>query len=91
MGLPVVGRGRERELGEVSGEGEGEGEGEGGGGVGKQLSGRKQLYLSKGSRLTLLKSTLSSPPTYYISLFAIPQHGNQIREDLEEFHLGEIC
>ena len=89
MGLPVVGRGRERELGEVSGEGEGEGEG--GGGVGKKLSGRKQLYLSKGGRLTLLKSTLSSPPTYYISLFAIPQHGNQIREDLEEFHLGEIC
>ena len=83
MGLPVVGRGRERELGEVSGEG--------GGGMGKKLLGRKQLYLSKGSRLTLLKSTLSSPPTYYISLFAISQHGKQIREDLEEFHLGEIC
>ena len=32
----------------------------------------KCLYLSKGSRLTLLKSTLSSLPTYYLSLFTIP-------------------
>ena len=32
----------------------------------------KRLYLSKGSRLTLLKSTLSSLPTYYLSLFTIP-------------------
>ena len=32
----------------------------------------KYLYLSKGGRLTLLKSTLSSLPTYYLSLFTIP-------------------
>ena len=32
----------------------------------------KSLYLSKGGRLTLLKSTLSSLPTYYLSLFTIP-------------------
>jgi hypothetical protein len=30
------------------------------------------MYLSKGGRLTLLKSTLSSLPTYYLSLFPIP-------------------
>ena len=42
--------------------------------VEKKLSGRKRLYLSKGGRLTLLKSTLSSLPTYYLSLFTIPQH-----------------
>ena len=42
--------------------------------VEKKLSGWKRLYLSKGGRLTLLKSTLSSIPTYYLSLFTIPQH-----------------
>ena len=39
----------------------------------KKLSGWKRLYLSKGGRLTLLKSTLSSFPTYYLSLFTIPK------------------
>ena len=39
----------------------------------KKLSGWKWLYLSKGGRLTLLKSTLSSLPTYYLSLFTIPK------------------
>ncbi|KAL0011247.1 hypothetical protein SO802_006355 [Lithocarpus litseifolius] len=38
----------------------------------KKLTGWKRLYLSKGGRLTLLKSTLSSLPTYYLSLFTIP-------------------
>ena len=38
----------------------------------KKLSGWKCLFLSKGGRLTLLKSTLSSLPTYYLSLFTIP-------------------
>ena len=42
--------------------------------VEKKLAGWKRLYLSKGGRLTLLKSTLSSLPTYYLSLFTIPQH-----------------
>ena len=36
-----------------------------------KLSDWKHLYLSKGGRLTLLKSTLSSLPTYYLSLFII--------------------
>ena len=37
----------------------------------KKLSGWKRLYLSKGGRLTLLKSTLSSLLTYYLFLFFI--------------------
>ena len=40
--------------------------------VERQLAGWKKLYLSKGRRLTLLKSTLSSLPTYFMSLFKIP-------------------
>ena len=39
----------------------------------KKLSGWKHLYLSKGGRLTLLRSTLSSLPTYFLSLFTIPK------------------
>ena len=39
----------------------------------KKLSGWKRLYLSKGGRLTLLKCTLSSLPTYFLSLFTIPK------------------
>ena len=32
----------------------------------------QKVYLSRGGRLTLLKSTLSSLSTYYLSLFPIP-------------------
>ena len=39
----------------------------------KKLSSWKRLYLSKGGRLTLLKSTLSSLLTYYLSFFTIPK------------------
>ena len=38
----------------------------------RRLSGWQKLYLSKGGRLTFLKSTLSSLPTYFLSLFTIP-------------------
>lgn len=34
----------------------------------RQLAGWKKLYLSKCDRLTLLKSMLSSLPTYYLRL-----------------------
>uniref|UniRef100_A0A2N9ESA9 Saccharopine dehydrogenase-like C-terminal domain-containing protein n=1 Tax=Fagus sylvatica TaxID=28930 RepID=A0A2N9ESA9_FAGSY len=38
----------------------------------RRLLGWQKLYLSKGGRLTLLRSTLSSLPTYFLSLFTIP-------------------
>jgi hypothetical protein len=38
----------------------------------KRLAGWKRLYLSKGGKVTLIKSTLSSLPTYFLSLFPIP-------------------
>ena len=37
-----------------------------------KLAGWKRMHLSKGSRLTMIKSTLSNIPTYYLSLFQIP-------------------
>ena len=39
----------------------------------KRLSGWKRLYLEKGGKLTLLKSTLSSLLTYFLSLFIMSQ------------------
>ena len=38
----------------------------------QRLAGWKHLYLSKGGRVTLIKSTLSNLPTYFLSLFPIP-------------------
>ena len=38
----------------------------------RRLAGWKRLYLSKGGRVTLIKSTLSNLPTYFLSLFPIP-------------------
>jgi hypothetical protein len=40
--------------------------------VEKRLASWKRLYLSKGGKLTLIKSTLSNIPTYFLSLFPIP-------------------
>ena len=40
----------------------------------RKLTGWKKLYFSKDGRLTLLKSMLSSHPTYYLSLFTIPTY-----------------
>jgi hypothetical protein len=37
-----------------------------------RLASWKQLYLSKGGRVMLIKSTLANLPTYYLSLFPIP-------------------
>jgi hypothetical protein len=38
----------------------------------RRLAPWKRLYLSKGGRVTLIKSTLSDLPTYMLSLFPIP-------------------
>jgi hypothetical protein len=38
----------------------------------RRLASWKQMYLSKGGRVTLIKSTLSNLPTYFLSLFPIP-------------------
>jgi hypothetical protein len=38
----------------------------------RKLSGWQGMYLSKGGRIILIKSTLSSLPTYFMSLFPIP-------------------
>ena len=39
--------------------------------VERKLAGWKRYYLSKGVRDTLIKSSLSSLPTYFLSLFPI--------------------
>ena len=45
----------------------------------RRLAGWKRLYLFKGGRVTLIKSTLSNLPTYSLSLFPIPTRAaNQI-------------
>jgi hypothetical protein len=71
-----------------------------------RLAGWKRMYLSKGARLTLINSTLSNIPTYYLSLFPIPvrvaNRLNKIRKDFlwggigdeAKFHLviwNKIC
>jgi hypothetical protein len=40
----------------------------------RRLAPWKRSYLSKGGRVTLIKSTLSNLPTYMLSLFPIPAH-----------------
>ena len=49
----------------------------------KKISSLKRLYLSKGGRLTLLKSSLSSLSTYYLSLFPIPKAVATILERIQ--------
>ena len=50
----------------------------------------KKMYLSKGGRLMLLKSTLSSLSTYFLSLFTILTHvANKIVAGFQE-SFGEM-
>ena len=56
----------------------------------RKLAEWKKLYLSKGGRLMLLKSTLSSLPTYFSSLFTIPTHvANKIEKLQRDFLWGD--
>jgi len=56
----------------------------------QKLAGWKKLYLSKGGHLMLLKSTLSSLPTYFLSLFTIPTHVvNKIEKLQRDFLWGD--
>ena len=56
----------------------------------RKLAGWKRMYLSKGGRLTLIKSTLSSLPTYFLSLFSIPTHvANKIERLQRDFLWGD--
>ena len=58
--------------------------------VNRKLAAWKKLYLLKGGRLTLLKSTLSSLPTYFLSLFTIPTHvANKIEKLQRDFLWGD--
>ena len=55
------------------------------------LAGWKMLYLSKGGRLILIKSTLSNLLTYYLSLFPIPiGAANRLEKFNETFYREEL-
>ena len=57
----------------------------------RKLASWKKLYLSKGGRVTLIKSTLSNLPTYFLSLFLIPASvANRIARLQRDFLWGGL-
>jgi hypothetical protein len=55
----------------------------------RHLSGWNKLFLLKGGWLTLLKNTLSSLPTYYLSLFTVPIYvANRLEKLQRHFFWG---
>ena len=56
-----------------------------------KLSRWQRMYLSKGGRVTLIKSTLSSLPTYFLSLFPLPVSVAMCIEKIQrDFLWGDI-
>ena len=57
----------------------------------RKLTSWKKLYLSKGGRVTLIKSTISNLPTYFLSLFPIPAFvANHITRFQRDFLWGGL-
>ena len=53
--------------------------------VERRLAGWKQLYLSKGGKVTLIKSTLSNIPTYFLSFSYSGWGGSKVRKVTKGF------
>jgi hypothetical protein len=53
----------------------------------RRLAPWKRMYLSKGGRVALIKSTLSNLPTYMLSLFPIPA---DVAKRIEKIQRGEV-
>ena len=54
----------------------------------RRLAGWKRLYLSKGGKVTLIKSSLLSLPTYFLSLFPLPGKVEKCMEKLQRDFFG---
>ena len=49
----------------------------------KRLTGWKMMYLSKGGKVNFIKSTLSSLPTFFLSLYPVPIKVANLMEKLQ--------
>jgi len=54
----------------------------------RRLASWQKLYLSKGARVTHIKSTLSNLPTYFLSIFPIPIH---VANHIEKLQRDFLC
>ena len=58
--------------------------------VERRLAGWKRLYLSKGGKVTIIKSTFSNIPTYFPSLFPMPAGVAHRLEKLQKDFLWSV-